>query len=79
MSAIVQRKLEFPIRKSTRLRSSKDADSQENSVKPESPRKRTKEGIYTIVGCNLTKKDDDSWILEGLKISHDHCYYATRL
>ncbi|XP_063412447.1 cell division control protein 6 homolog [Mytilus trossulus] len=43
MSAIVQRKLEFPIRKSTRLRSSKDADSQENSVKPESPRKRTKE------------------------------------
>lgn len=46
MSAIVQRKLEFPIRKSTRLRSSKDADSQENSVKPESPRKRTKEGIY---------------------------------
>ncbi|XP_052080898.1 cell division control protein 6 homolog [Mytilus californianus] len=43
MSAIVQRKLEFPIRKSTRLRSSKDADSQENTVKPESPRKRTKE------------------------------------
>ncbi|CAC5414697.1 unnamed protein product [Mytilus coruscus] len=43
MSAIVQRKLEFPIRKSTRLRSSKDAESQENTVKPESPRKRTKE------------------------------------
>lgn len=45
MSAAVQRKLEFPVRKSTRLRS-KDINSCEPDLKPDSPRKRTKNGIF---------------------------------